>query len=282
MAELVCVYDVAPVPRTVDDILPVTGDNDPPTCCSHTDSDDTDHGKPATAKAPKAAGKWLTASIVDDIATVIASGFDEATRRDPTHTRNWLALVDGNNTQIDAITTEATTRGVDVTILIDWLHVAGYLWNAAKAFFDTDTTAGMAAAHAWVHKRSRMILQGHALDVAERIHARILTSKLSAAQQKSAREAATYLTNKAPYLDYPTALAKGWPIATGVIEGACRHLVKDRLEITGARWGLETAEAILTLRAIKTIADLDNYWPYHQRQQHHRTYPPRTTLTLAA
>lgn len=80
-------------------------------------------------------------------------------------------------------------------------------------------------------------------------------------------------------------MAKGWPIATGVIEGACRHLVKDRLEITGARWGLDTAEAVLTLRAITTNGDLDNYWHHHQQQEHHHTYPTpttRATPTLAA
>ena len=275
MAELVCVYDLKPVPRTVEDILPI-----PPT------DDDTDRADgDLQARAPKAAGKWLTASVTDDIPTVIREGFDEATRRDPGHSRDWVALVDGHCTQIDAITAEAAARGVEVTILIDWLHVAGYLWDAAKAFFCTDTTAGMALARDWVHERSRLVLHGEALQVAERIRARILGSKLTAAQRKSALEAATYLTNKAPHLGYPTALAKGWPIATGVIEGACRHLVKDRLERGGARWGLDTAEAILTLRAIVTNGDFDDYWRYHQQQEHHRTYPvstPRTSLALAA
>jgi hypothetical protein len=217
--------------------------------------------------------------VTDDIPTVIGAGFDEATRRDPGHARDWVALVDGNTTQIDAITAEAATRGVEVTVLIDWLHVAGYLWDAAKAFFCTDTTAGMDKARDWVHERSRMILHGDAGQVAERIRARVLGSKLTAAQRKSALEAATYLTNKAPHLDYPTALAKGWPIATGVIEGACRHLVKDRLELGGARWGLDTAEAILTLRAIVTNGDFDDYWRHHQQQQHRRTYPATTTTS---
>jgi hypothetical protein len=130
----------------------------------------------------------------------------------------------------------------------------------------------MTLARAWVHERSRMVLHGDALQVAERIRARVLSSKLTAAQHKSALEAATYLTNKAPHLDYPTALAKGWPIATGVIEGATRHLVKDRLEITGARWGLDTAEAVLTLRATVTNSDFDDYWRHHQQQEHHRTH----------
>ena len=272
MAELVCVYDLTPVPRTVEDILATDDDGDGV-------ANGTDGARQVPARAPKAAGKWLTASLTDDIATVIAAGFDEATRRDPGHARDWVALVDGNCTQIDAITAEAATRGVEVTVLIDWLHVAGYVWDAAKAFFCTDTTAGMDKARAWVHERSRMILQGDARQVAERIRARVLGSKLTAAQRKSALEAATYLTNKAPHLDYPTALAKGWPIATGVIEGACRHLVKDRLEIGGARWGLDTAEAILTLRATVTNGDFDDYWRHHQKQQHRRTYPATTTTS---
>ena len=265
MAELVCVYDLSPVPRTITDILPTL-----PT-------DDHDETIDAPVRAPKGSGKWLTASVTDDIPAVIAAGFDEAHRRDPDHRRDWVALVDGNTTQIEAITAEAAARGVHVTVLIDWLHVTGYLWDAAKAFFCTDTTAGMDKARTWVHERSRLVLNGDVLQVAERIRARILGSKLTATQRKSALEAATYLTNKAPHLDYPTALANGWPIATGVIEGACRHLVKDRLEITGARWGLDTAEAILTLRAISTNDDFHDYWHHHQQQEHHRTYPTSTT-----
>lgn len=73
-------------------------------------------------------------------------------------------------------------------------------------------------------------------------------------ERANADRAADYLLNKAPYLDSPKALAKGWPIATGVIEGACRHLVKDRMDITGARWGLHGAEAVLRLRACTLMA----------------------------
>jgi hypothetical protein len=82
-------------------------------------------------------------------------------------------------------------------------------------------------------------------------------------------------TAKRPYLDYATALAKGWPIATGVIEGACRHLVKDRMDITGARWGLDGAEAILTLRALTANGDFEKYWPYHLRKEHERVHHAR-------
>jgi len=69
--------------------------------------------------------------------------------------------------------------------------------------------------------------------------------------------------HKRAYLDYPTALERGWPIATGVIEGACRHLVKDRMDITGARWGLDGGEAVLKMRAIVSNGDFEEYWRYH-------------------
>ena len=91
----------------------------------------------------------------------------------------------------------------------------------------------------------------------------------------NADTAAAYLLNKRPYLDYRSALANGWPIATGVIEGACRHLVKDRMDITGARWSLHGAEAILKLRATRTNGDFDTYWQFHLDQEHHRVHETR-------
>jgi hypothetical protein len=77
------------------------------------------------------------------------------------------------------------------------------------------------------------------------------------------------------YLDYPTALKQGWPIATGIIEGACRHLVKDRMDLTGARWGLHGAEAVLKLRALRCNDDFDAYWRYHLAQEQRRIHRSR-------
>jgi len=80
---------------------------------------------------------------------------------------------------------------------------------------------------------------------------------------------------QAAYLDYPTALAAGWPIATGVIEGACRHLVKDRMDITGARWSVDGAEAVLKLRALRCNGDFDTYWKFHLDQERQRVHESR-------
>jgi hypothetical protein len=101
---------------------------------------------------------------------------------------------------------------------------------------------------------------------------------------KIIRKTLHYLQAKQPYLDYPRALAEGWPIATGVIEGACRHLVHDRMGITGARWGLAGAQAILWLRALRASGDHDAYWDWHLQQEHQRNHLSRyqDTHALAA
>jgi len=152
--------------------------------------------------------------------------------------------------------------------------VLEYLWKAAWSFFDK----GDPDAEAWVAAQAARILEGKAAQVAAGIRRRATTFGYSPAERGGADACAGYLAAKKPYLDYATALAKGWPVATGVIEGACRHLVKDRMDITGARWGLDGAEAILKLRALTTNGDFDDYWAYHLRKEHERIHKARYDL----
>jgi hypothetical protein len=100
------------------------------------------------------------------------------------------------------------------------------------------------------------------------------------ARAGAARSPAGYLKSKAAYLRYDTALTEGFPIATGISEGACRHLVKDRLGITGARWGLSGAEAVLKLRALRSNGDFDAYWAWHETQEFTRNHQARYRDTL--
>jgi hypothetical protein len=144
-----------------------------------------------------------------------------------------VILVDGNSTQIEAVIAEAAARGVTVTTGIDFIHVLEYLWKAAWSFFGK----GEPASEEWVADQARKTLRGKARQVAAGIRRRAAAYGYSGPERAGADECARYLENKQDYLDYATALAKGWPIATGVIEGACRHIVKDRMDITGARWG---------------------------------------------
>jgi hypothetical protein len=263
MAEIAVVYDAVPVQRTAADIITPPGQDGPP-----------------RAPGPKADGKWLTASLTGDIPAVVAAGFDEAARRDPAGERTWIALVDGNNPQIEAITAEASRRHVTVPVLIDFIHVLEYVWKAAWSFFEHADPA----AEEWVAGQALKILDGKAAQVAAGIRRRASTFGYSPAERAGADECARYLTAKRPYLDYPAALASGWPIATGVVEGAARWLVKDRMDITGARWGLQGAEAVLKLRALIGCGDFDAYWAFHLRQEHKRVHQARyrDQLELAA
>jgi hypothetical protein len=253
MAEVGAVFDITPVPRTAAAIL----------------------GPGPRPPGPRAAGKWLTASIAADAAGVVAAAFAEAGRRDPRHERTWIALADGNNDQIRQIRAQAAARNITITIICDFIHVLEYLWDAAWCLFpEASPDAGP-----WVRDRAAEVLDGRARAVAAALRAGSTADPgLSAAKRKTAARTAGYLEAKAPWLDYPQALAAGWPITTGVIEGACRHLVKDRMGITGARWGVETAEAILKLRALHANGDFDAYWAYHLECEHQRNHPHHYNL----
>jgi hypothetical protein len=268
MAELACVYDAVPVPRAPEDIITPAGEKKK-----------AQKGK-GRRRDPQAKGKWLTASVTSDIPAVIAAAFEEAQRRDPQHRRAWIALADGNCAQIEAVTSEAARRGLAITVIIDFVHVLEYLWKAAWSFFGK----GEPAAESWVADQALKILHGKAAQVAAGIRRRATTFGYTSAEREGADACAGYLTAKKEHLDYAAALAKGWPIATGVIEGACRHLVKDRMDITGARWGLDGAEAILKLRALISNGDFQRYWRYHLRREHERIHGARyrESLTLAA
>jgi hypothetical protein len=250
MAEVGAVYDATPVIRTPADILA-----------------DPDHPG-ERVEGPLARNKWLTASITDAAAEVIAAVLDEAERRDPEHTRCWVGLVDGNNHQIQTLSAEAKRRKVQIHIVIDFIHVLEYLWQAARCFFPDDDPA----AQHWVSGHARRILTGQAPTVAAAIRRKATTLKLTSGQRERADTCASYLLNKQRYLNYPLALQAGWPIATGVIEGACRHLIQDRMDLTGARWGLTGAEATLKLRTVISNGDFDAYWTYHLTQEQHRVH----------
>lgn len=97
--------------------------------------------------------------------------------------------------------------------------------------------------------------------------------QLSHDQRAAADKACRYLENNAGFVHYDQALAAGWPIASGAVEGAARHLVADRLDITGSRWTVPGAEAVLTLRTVISNGDFPDYWIFHARKEHERLHP---------
>jgi len=96
--------------------------------------------------------------------------------------------------------------------------------------------------------------------------------------RKSLDSAVGYLAKLTSCLDYGSYLKAGMPIATGVIEGACRYLVQDRMGITGARWGLPGGEAVLAVRAVDLCGDWDDFWQFHLEREHGRKEAPQNKV----
>jgi hypothetical protein len=250
MATVAAVYTTSAFERTPEDLLSEGG--------SRIDK----------MKCPPIENKRVWASLEKTPEEVITEAFAEAESRDPNHEKAWVGLVDGNNTQINILKRIARTKGIELTVIVDVIHVIEYLWEAGRAFHPESGPE----LEKWVQHRLKKILEGKAGHMAGGMRRSATRKKFSSKERAPVDKCATYLLNKSPYLRYDRYLANGLPIATGVIEGACRHLVKDRMEITGAKWGLQGAESVLRLRALRASKDFDAYWVFHEECEYKRNH----------
>jgi len=261
MATVASVYEVAPHLRTAEQIM--------------------GQDESSAPKRPKVRNKRVWASLRQTPAEVIEEMFAEAERRDPKHERTWLVLVDGQEAQQREVETAITRHRTDVVVIQDFVHVLEYLWKAAYCFH----ADGTQEAETWVLERAYALLQGKISDVAAGMRRSATRQGLSPEARAPVDKCADYLLKNKERFDYATALANGWPIATGIIEGACRHLVKDRMDLTGARWSLDGAEAVLRLRSLRASGDFEEYMAFHHRQERQRNYvsaPQNDDIKLAA
>src|SRR3990167_1384250 len=212
---------------------------------------------------PKPIGKQLWASLEKSVQEMVEHAFAQASQRDPHKQKEWVALVDGNQNQITLLKRQFKKTGLKARIIVDLIHVLEYIWKAAAAFYGEDTVP----AQTWVHEKLLKILQGKSSLMAAAMRRQATQRGLSGNQRLAVDKCANYLLNQKEHLRYDQYLSKGYPIATGVIEGACRYLVKDRMERTGARWRMLGAEAVLKMRALKTNDDFEQYWSFHQQQE---------------
>lgn len=252
MAQVATVYTVKAHERTAESIMK----------CSPTEETNVTHLR------PRARNKRVWASVEREAIKVIEEAFAEALQRDPKQSRKWVILVDGHPHQIKQIKRVMKRFKVKAVLIQDFIHVLEYLWKATWCFHEK----GSEVAEAWVAERAFKILQGKACPVAAGIKRSATKLKMGKKEREGIDSCATYLLKSKARLQYADALASGFPIATGVIEGACRHLINDRLDITGARWGLQCAEAILKLRSINSSGDTETYWAFYQQQSKKRLY----------
>jgi hypothetical protein len=224
-----------------------------------------------TARRPLPQGQRVWASVRQAPHAVLAEMFAEARGRDPEGQRPWVVLGDGHEHQLRRMRQAVKRRSVAVTLILDLFHVLAYLWAAAFALYAT----GSVEAECWVRTPLHALRRGRVSYVAAAMRRRATVRALASSQRAAVDKCADSLLKYRAMLRDDQSLAAGYPISTGVIEGACRYLVKDRMERTGARWSLDGAEAVLRLRALWTNGDFEPYWTFHLHHEYERHYASR-------
>jgi hypothetical protein len=220
------------------------------------------------AQRPRPMAKRVWASIEKEQEAVIEDLFSEALSRDPKKRKQWVCLVDGERRQLKRLRKAAKKHGVEMVVVLDIIHVIEYLWKAARVFHEETS----AEAEKWVSTRLLQVLRGNSSHVAAGMRRSATLRKIPTAKRKPIDVCAGYMLRNSPYLNYDEYLKNGFPIATGVIEGACRHVIKDRMDVTGARWSLTGSEAVLRLRSLRASGDFEDYWDFHENQEHARNH----------
>jgi hypothetical protein len=260
MATVAAVYTVEPFVRTPEEFLSMLMRR----------ADDPVAKKRAETR-PRPEAKRVWASLKKEPFEVIEDAVLEAESRDPDHAKTRVVLLDGAETQLGLVEEITRTYDVPAAVILDIIHPAERVWKASLAFHKE----GDPRREVWVWDRMKQILEGKPSVAAGSMRAEATRHGLPAEKRAAVDDCADYLLKYTDYMHYDAYLAAGFPIASGVIEGACRHLVRDRMDRTGARWRLEGAEAVLRLRALYASGDFDAYWIFHEAREYERTHASR-------
>jgi len=190
----------------------------------------------------------------------------EAHRRDPDHQHPWVVLMDG---QASLWEVAAATLGDAPRVeILDLLHATGYLWEAVHLFHDP----GSAMALKWMKLLVLGLLGGMGTGVLRWLQHLAEQSELPAATRTRLEQIHDYFDRHRDRIHYDRYLAAGYPIASGVIEGACRHVVKDRMERAGMHWTLPGAQALLNLRCVALNDEWEPFINHHIQSETARLY----------
>jgi len=256
MATVSSVYSVDPHVRTADSIVAalfrdqrdeVPADDRPKPC-----------HKRVMAHLPQVVEETGDAKPISGITVGLSWATCEVQRR---HRKGQplVRIMDGQPSLWEALEHCNGDVAVELTVdILDILHVSSYVWRAAKVFHRHKEHQ-----EAFARDRLKRILDGDVRRVIIGLRRMATQHKLAGDPLKEINTVCGYFEFHIHRMKYDEYLAAGYPIASGVIEGACRHLVKDRMERTGMRWTLEGAQAMLHLRALYQ----SSYWDkFHESQ----------------
>jgi hypothetical protein len=230
-AVVTCLYTIAPYVRTAEEVA---------TAILH-------EGDPKQVRRrPRPVGKEQHATLAGK-AVACADLAQRAAQRDGVQILHRVALTDG----AEALQNQVQAHFPDYDLVLDIMHANEYLWDVASALVgDAD-----AKRTRWLRPKLVQLLQGKTTEVIRSLEEAAAAPRRTKCQRKALERTIGYYRRNQPYMRYDDYLAQGWPIGTGVVEGACGHLVKDRMEKAGMRWRLEGAQAILDLRAVRLNGD---------------------------
>jgi len=254
------VYSVAPFPRTVEDVLNEV------------------LRKEKQEQRPKPQNKRLRAVLTREVDGKEVNAKDvvfdwlakELQQRDPHEHRTVVAVMDGESKLRD-LQELKLSRAIGI---LDIWHVTEYLWKLAYCFH----AEGSDKVTAFVETYLRKLLEGNVNRVIGGIRQMATKGKLPKSKWDKVEDCLTYFAARAEYMKYDEYLAAGYPIGSGVVEGACRHLVKDRMEQAGMRWRIAGAQAILSLRAIYVNEDWDAFHADRIQKEQRKLYPYKKRL----
>ena len=204
---------------------------------------------------------WAT---LDGKETALSRLAGQVAQRQGDHIQHKVALCDG----CEALQSRMAAQFSDFSLVLDFIHASEYLWDVANCLLGEANPKRLD----WMSHQTLRMLSGQTQQVIADFRHLTQKSKTKPAQRAQLNKTANYFERNLPFMDYPTYLANGWPIASGVIEGACRHFVKDRCELSGMRWNQTGAENLLRLRAVAENDDWDAYHNYRKQQRHIRLY----------
>ncbi len=244
------VYTIAANPRTPEDVVN-----------SFFQQNEADKKSKISPPKPKNKHIWAT---LDGKETALARLEQQVEPRQGSHIRYKIALADG----CEALQKRIKERFPDFTLILDFIHANEYLWEVANSLLGENDERRTN----WVKQQTELMLSGKTRQVIEDFRSQAKRKTLTKKQVKKLEKTANYFERNLEYMAYDIYLANGWPIASGVIEGACRHFVKDRFELSGMRWEQSGAENLLRLRAVAENGDWDDYHLFHRQQRHQRLY----------
>lgn len=199
-------------------------------------------------------------------------------KRDPSDRKPLIALLDGDpaleNSLMDQLALLGLKDRLEATIL-DITHASEYLWEVGTALYGEKGPKRVA----WVEEKLYALLDGKVGSVIGGLRQRGTKhrDRLTKPQQKVLEKAITYFVNHRHMMHYDSYLQKGYPISTGVIEGTCGSLVKDRMEQSGMRWSIAGAQAVLKQRAVVKNNDWTAFWNFYIDSERKRLYSTAQT-----